>query len=226
MRMRKRLISLRMYLTVAAMLIAAGLLLIQRQPISIASTASPQGKGGTIKSVPTPTPAPKKATPKKGAPASNRVNTKPNQSTQSKEDEAAATERTYWETISNSTDPEDFRVYLKRYPNGVYADLANNRIKALEAAKTQPLPTATPTPAATPEPVASPTATPTPQTAAPVTQPAPPHTSLKVGQAAPDFTLPSTSTGADGRGLRFKLSDFKGKKNVVLAFYVLAFTGG
>ena len=58
------------------------------------------------------------------------------------------------------------------------------------------------------------------------TAPAAPHTNLKVGQAAPDFTLPSTATGPDGRGLRFKLSDFKGKKNVVLAFYVLAFTGG
>ena len=53
-----------------------------------------------------------------------------------------------------------------------------------------------------------------------------PHTSLKVGQAAPDFTLPSTVAGADGRGVRYKLSDFKGKKNVVLAFYVFAFTGG
>ena len=53
-----------------------------------------------------------------------------------------------------------------------------------------------------------------------------PHTTLKVGQAAPDFTLPSTIVGADGRGVRYKLSDFKGKKNVVLAFYVLAFTGG
>jgi peroxiredoxin len=49
---------------------------------------------------------------------------------------------------------------------------------------------------------------------------------LKVGDKAPDFTLPSTAVGPDGRGLRFKLSDFKGKKNVVLAFYVLAFTGG
>lgn len=54
-----------------------------------------------------------------------------------------------------------------------------------------------------------------------------PHTSLKVGQAAPDFTLPSTILTPDGRGVvRYKLSDFKGKKNVVLAFYVLAFTGG
>jgi peroxiredoxin len=43
---------------------------------------------------------------------------------------------------------------------------------------------------------------------------------LKVGDRAPDFTLPDQ----DGRPV--KLSDFHGKKNVVLAFYVLAFTGG
>jgi cytochrome oxidase Cu insertion factor (SCO1/SenC/PrrC family) len=67
----------------------------------------------------------------------------------------------------------------------------------------------------------TPSPTPPPRTAPPV-----PHTNLKVGQPAPDFTLPSTMTGADGRGVRYKLSDFKGKKNVVLAFYVLAFTGG
>lgn len=74
----------------------------------------------------------------------------------------------------------------------------------------------------------APSATPTsPQTAAPATQPAVvPHTNLKVGQAAPDFTLPSTIAGADGRSVRYKLSDFRNKKNVVLAFYVLAFTGG
>jgi len=61
----------------------------------------------------------------------------------------------------------------------------------------------------------------------PPTSPPAPHTSLKVGQPAPDFTLPSTIMGADGRSVvRYKLSDFKGKKNVVLAFYVLAFTGG
>ena len=62
--------------------------------------------------------------------------------------------------------------------------------------------------------------------AQPKATPVVPHTNLKVGQAAPDFTLPSTVVGADGRSVRYKLSDFKGKKNVVLAFYVLAFTGG
>jgi len=68
--------------------------------------------------------------------------------------------------------------------------------------------------------------TPTPSPTPAKAPPAAPHPNLKVGQAAPDFTLPSTIVGADGRGVRYKLSDFKGKKNVVLAFYVFAFTGG
>jgi thioredoxin-dependent peroxiredoxin len=51
-------------------------------------------------------------------------------------------------------------------------------------------------------------------------QPAVPKTHLKVGSPAPEFTL----RGTDGK--TYKLSDFRGKKNVVLAFYVLAFTGG
>jgi AhpC/TSA family len=66
----------------------------------------------------------------------------------------------------------------------------------------------------------------TPATAPAKVAPSVPHTSLKVGQPAPDFTLASTIAGPDGRSVRYKLSDFKGKKNVVLAFYVLAFTGG
>jgi mycoredoxin-dependent peroxiredoxin len=49
---------------------------------------------------------------------------------------------------------------------------------------------------------------------------APMSTTLKVGDTAPDFTLPST------QGKPVKLSDFKGKKNVVLAFFPAAFTGG
>ncbi len=46
------------------------------------------------------------------------------------------------------------------------------------------------------------------------------HTQLKVGDTAPDFTL------LDNQWKPVKLSDFRGKKNVILAFYVLAFTGG
>jgi hypothetical protein len=49
----------------------------------------------------------------------------------------------------------------------------------------------------------------------------PPPLALKVGDMAPDFTL---------RDQTFKnqvsLHDYKGKKNVALAFYIFAFTGG
>jgi len=48
----------------------------------------------------------------------------------------------------------------------------------------------------------------------------PPKTQLKVGDEAPDFTLHSTT------GQPVKLSDFRGKKTVVLAFFPAAFTGG
>ncbi|HZI19774.1 MAG TPA: tetratricopeptide repeat protein [Pyrinomonadaceae bacterium] len=41
--------------------------------------------------------------------------------------ESAAFELTFWETIKDSTDPEDFRDYLRRYPDGVFADLARRR---------------------------------------------------------------------------------------------------
>jgi len=43
---------------------------------------------------------------------------------------------------------------------------------------------------------------------------------LKIGDMAPDFTLP------DQNMKQVKLSEFRGKQNVVLAFYFLAFTGG
>lgn len=43
---------------------------------------------------------------------------------------------------------------------------------------------------------------------------------LEVGDPAPDFTLP------DGQRNKVSLSDFRGKKNVVLAFYVQAMTAG
>jgi len=46
---------------------------------------------------------------------------------------------------------------------------------------------------------------------------------LKVGDTAPDFTL----LAFDGKELKkVSLGDYKGKKNVALAFFVFAFTGG
>jgi thioredoxin-dependent peroxiredoxin len=45
-------------------------------------------------------------------------------------------------------------------------------------------------------------------------------TPLKEGEPAPDFALP------DQNGSMVKLSDFHGKRTVVLAFYIKAFTPG
>jgi peroxiredoxin len=43
---------------------------------------------------------------------------------------------------------------------------------------------------------------------------------LKVGDVAPDFSLPATTTDP------LALSDYRGKKNVVVAFYGMDFTPG
>ena len=56
--------------------------------------------------------------------------------------------------------------------------------------------------------------------AIPLLAQAPPKTHLKVGDTAPDFELSSTA------GKKVKLSDYRGKQNVVVAFFPAAFTGG
>jgi cytochrome oxidase Cu insertion factor (SCO1/SenC/PrrC family) len=47
-----------------------------------------------------------------------------------------------------------------------------------------------------------------------------PPPKIKVGDIAPDFTL------EDQNGNKVSLHEFRGKKNVALAFYIFAFTGG
>ncbi len=50
--------------------------------------------------------------------------------------------------------------------------------------------------------------------------PPPPEPKYKVGDMAPNFKL------LDQNRKEVELSSFRGKKNVALAFYVFAFTGG
>ena len=47
-----------------------------------------------------------------------------------------------------------------------------------------------------------------------------PPPKIKVGDMAPDFTM------RDQNGKQVSLHEFRGKKNVALAFYIFAFTGG
>ncbi len=50
-----------------------------------------------------------------------------------------------------------------------------------------------------------------------------PRPALKVGSVAPDFALQYF----DGNDLKkMSLHDFRGKKNVMVGFYIFAFTGG
>jgi peroxiredoxin len=47
---------------------------------------------------------------------------------------------------------------------------------------------------------------------------------IQVGAEAPDFELPSNELENGRPGKKIKLSDYRGKKNVVLAFYPLDFS--
>jgi len=60
-------------------------------------------------------------------------------------------------------------------------------------------------------------------TTAALAQNAPQKTTLKVGDQAPDFSVAANQTS---NHVAIKLSDFRGKKNVILAFFPAAFTGG
>ena len=43
----------------------------------------------------------------------------------------AGRENLFWQSIVNSTSPADFEAYLRRFPDGFFADLARNRLSAL-----------------------------------------------------------------------------------------------
>ncbi len=53
-----------------------------------------------------------------------------------------------------------------------------------------------------------------------------PIAKLQVGEEAPDFELEATgdAAGKGGPRKKIRLSQYRGKKNVVLAFYPAAFT--
>jgi hypothetical protein len=120
-----------------------------------------------------------------------------------------AVELSFWDSIKNSSDPEEFSAYLRKYPEGQFAELARIRLRALGGKKADeaateaavrreapepsaPQPTPTPsqmaetTPAPTPEPTPQPAPAPTP---APTPTPQPPATPL---EPASNATLEDT----------------------------------
>lgn len=95
-----------------------------------ASALTPQGKGGTIKAVPTPAPAAKKTTqPKRSAPTGRTT-----RATSPGTGNSDAAEIAFWNSIKDSSNPEDFKAYLQEYPQGKFVTLAKNRLSAMESA--------------------------------------------------------------------------------------------
>jgi formylglycine-generating enzyme required for sulfatase activity len=47
-------------------------------------------------------------------------------------------EERFWDSIKDSSDPEDYREYLKIYPNGTFAVVASRNLRKLEAAAKEP----------------------------------------------------------------------------------------
>jgi len=65
--------------------------------------------------------------------ARNRLNTLAtpgNSETRAETDRA--TELAFWDSIKNSTSAADFSAYIKKFPNGQFVELANNRLKLAE----------------------------------------------------------------------------------------------
>lgn len=67
-------------------------------------------------------------------------------------------ETTFWNSIKDGTDRSDFEAYLKRYPNGYFAALAQNRLAALSrtASAAAPAPRSAPAHAQRPAPQPAP----------------------------------------------------------------------
>ena len=118
--------------TSPALLFTAAILTLSALCLFSATTVSaltPQGKGGTIKPAPTPAPAAKKTT----QPKRSTTNARTPRASSMKPANTEAAEIAFWNTIKESTNPEDFRAYLKEYPQGKFVQLAKNRLDALEA---------------------------------------------------------------------------------------------
>jgi formylglycine-generating enzyme required for sulfatase activity len=93
------------------------------------------GQGGTGRDNTNATPSKKTTTAKKPT-VTKPPNTTPKNSNAGQPN-ANAAEMVFWNSIKDSTNPEDYNQYLKKYPNGEFAGLAKSRLNALENAKAE-----------------------------------------------------------------------------------------
>jgi hypothetical protein len=120
----RKLITLAFWFVLVALLAASSRFSVE-QPASAG-----QGKGGQVVSKPTPTP--KKTTTRRNPPARTTNNSKTNQPAKTRSEAASAAEMIFWNSIKDRTNPEDFKAYLKKYPNGEFVSLAKNKLNNLD----------------------------------------------------------------------------------------------
>ena len=116
-------------------------------------------------------------------------------------------ELVFWDSVKGSTDPEDYRAYLKRYPEGQFAALAGNRLRAITSAAPAPpvaapiavqasasavLPAAAPS-AASPPPLQTALAAPTISPPVALPDAVKPQPAPALAMAAPAATLPAAA---------------------------------
>nr|VFJ48670.1 MAG: Formylglycine-generating enzyme, required for sulfatase activity, contains SUMF1/FGE domain [Candidatus Kentron sp. DK] len=65
--------------------------------------------------------------------------------------EAFALEIAFWNSIKESNDPDEYRIFLKEFPGGAFAELAEARMKKIEVGWAEPR-SAVPLPSSTPQP--------------------------------------------------------------------------
>lgn len=106
-------------------------------------------------------------------------------------DSGPQAETVFWNSIKDSQNPREFEIYLKRYPDGAFAELAQERIAALQA---EDAPAEPPPVARTTRPTAKAAAAPATKTAArtapPTATPATPAPAAPAANPAPALALP------------------------------------
>lgn len=90
----------------------------------------------------------------KSNPSSSDVGVGNKPETESRVDPAAF-ELSYWDSIKSSTDPEDFKAYLEKYPAGQFAALARNDLRRLQAVDNRRSETSSPQTSVNPTPTSN-----------------------------------------------------------------------
>ena len=122
-------------------------------------------------------------------------------------------ETVFWQSISASTNPADYRAYLQQFPDGVFARLARNRMTELggTASASTTVSRPRPMPAPTSDPDLVPTPEPNPESLSPVAHPHPraPGVEFRDCPTCPEMVVVPQGMTGFGAVLSFALGKYE-----------------